>query len=58
MQSKRAKFKELSCSLFKSLDLFGEKINLTFKQEKEFKTTFGAIVSLMCSIAMITFLVV
>jgi len=58
MQSKRAKFKEVSCSLFKSLDLFGEKINLTFKQEKDFKTTFGAIISLICSIALIAFLVV
>ena len=58
MQSKRSKFQEVSCSLCKSLDLFGEKINLTFQQEKEFKTIFGAIMSLICSMAMITFLVV
>ena len=42
-------------SKFKELDIYGEQIGLTYKGESSFKTTPGAVISLLVLMTMMAF---
>ena len=42
-------------SKFKEIDIYGEQIGLTYKGESSFKTTSGAVVSLIVLMTMVAF---
>ena len=47
-----------ACSTLRSLDIFGERIDLTFEKKSYFQTNLGAAVSIFCLALMAGFLVV
>ena len=43
---------------YKSLDMYGEPISLTFQNDSKYKTTLGATISLVCYVTLLSFLMV
>ena len=55
---KAAKSKSLTCKGLSKIDMFGEQVNLTFKQNKTYTTKLGAMISIFCLFTMMLFFVV
>ena len=47
----------VSCKILKHFDLFGEKVNFSFKQDKTYNTTLGGFISVMVLTVLISFVV-
>ena len=47
-----------ACHSCRYLDLYGEPVQLTFKQQSKYKTTIGATISIFCISMMICFFIV
>ena len=56
MKSQLAR-KQQCCNTLKSVDMFGEQVNFTFKSEKTYNTTFGGAISLFCLLVLGSFFV-
>ena len=47
----------ISCKTLKHLDLFGERVNFSFQQDKTYNTTLGGFISVMVLCVLISFVV-
>lgn len=54
----KAKGKAFNCKSLTNIDMFGEQVNLTFKEKKTYNTTLGAVISLSCICLLMIFFVV
>jgi hypothetical protein len=43
--------------IYKSQDVFGESVQLTFKGKKHFKTLYGALISILIKVIMVIFII-
>ena len=49
--------KQPCCNVLKGVDMFGQRVNFTFKQNKTYNTSLGGCISLLCIILLGSFFV-